>query len=247
MEGTNAIEVRNIHKNFLIHQEKRTTVFDYLTSLVSPGKKNESLRVLDDVSFSVKRGETLGIVGLNGCGKTTLLRILSRIYSPDSGKGVSRGKIIPFLGLGAGLNPELTAKDNIVLYGVILGFTRDEITKKIRQIAEFAGVEDFLDTKLKNFSSGMSARLAFSVAVQVDPDILIVDEVLAVGDVRFREKSFDKFMEFKKRGKTIIYVSHNVRDIKDICDRAIFLHGGKILAEGDPAEVVDAYLRTVNG
>jgi len=247
MEGMNAIEVRNIHKNFLIHKEKRITVFDYLTSLVSPGKKNETLRVLDDVSFSVKRGEMLGIVGLNGCGKTTLLRILSGIYSPDGGKVVLRGKIIPFLGIGAGFNPELTAKDNIIIYGVILGFTKAEITKKIGRIAEFAEVEGFLDTKLKNFSSGMSARLAFSVAVEVDPDILIVDEVLSVGDVTFNEKSFKKFMEFRKRGKTIIYVSHNVREIKDGGDRAIFRHRGKILAEGDPGEVVDAYLRTVNG
>jgi len=247
MEGANAVEVRDVRKSFLIHQEKRVTVFDYLTSLVSPGRKNEELRVLDGVSFSVRRGEMLGIVGLNGCGKTTLLRILSGIYSPDAGRVASRGKIIPFLGLGAGFNPELTARDNIVLYGVILGFTRAEIKKKIRSIAEFAEVGDFLDTKLKNFSSGMSARLAFAVAVQVDPDILIVDEVLSVGDVVFRKKSFDKFMEFRKRGKTIIYVSHNVHEIRKICDRAIFLHEGKILAEGDPAEVVDAYVRTVNG
>jgi len=247
MEGTDAMEVRDVCKSFLIHQEKRITVFDYMTSLVSPGRKNEELRVLDGVSFSVRRGEMLGIVGRNGCGKTTLLRIMSGIYSPEAGSVVSRGKIIPFLGLGAGFNPELAARDNRVRDGVILGFTRAESKKKIRRIAEFAEVGDFLDTKLKNFSSGMSARLAFSVAVQVDPDILIVDEVLSVGDITFRKKSFDKFMEFRKRGKTIIYVSHNVHEIKDICDRAIFLHDGRILAEGDPAEVVDAYIRTANG
>ena len=247
MDGPDdVIDLKNVSKTFEIYHDRRTTLFEYVKSLFHGRANSEKIRVLDDVSFSVKRGEMLGIIGLNGSGKTTLLRIMAKIYSPDAGTITTRGKIMPFLGFGVGFNPELTAKDNIILYGSLLGFTKKEILKKMDPIVEYAGIEKFLDTKLKNFSSGMSARLAFSTAIQVDPDILIVDEALSVGDITFREKSFKTFMEFREKGKTIIYVSHDIHEIKDLCDRAIFLHRGKILASGSPPGVVETYLRTVN-
>ena len=247
MDDSNVIDLKNISKSFEIYHNRRTTLFEYVKSIFNERTASEEICVLDDVSFSVKRGEMLGIIGLNGSGKTTLLRIMARIYAPDRGTVTTRGKIMTFSGFGVGFNLELTAKDNIILYGSLLGFTKKEILGKIGPIAEYAEIERFLDTKLKNFSSGMSARLAFSTSIQADPDILIVDEALSVGDVTFRDKGFKTFMEFRDRGKTIIYVSHNTQEIKDLCDRAIFLHNGKILASGSPDGVVDTYIRTVNG
>lgn len=238
-----AIELKNITKKFKIHHEKKNSLYEYVTSFLNRKGTFEEITVLKDVSLSVKKGEMLGILGLNGEGKTTLLKIISKIYMPDNGSVITRGTVTPFLELGTGFNGELTARDNIILYGIILGFTKKEIIEKIDDIAEFSELEKFLDTKLKNFSSGMNARLAFSTAVSVDPDILLVDEVLSVGDITFQEKSFNKFMEFKKKGKTIIFVSHSVEQIKKNCDRAIWLYQGSIRAEGDPNIVVNEYTK----
>jgi ABC-type polysaccharide/polyol phosphate transport system ATPase subunit len=197
--------------------------------------------VLRDVSFSVKKGQMLGIIGYNGSGKTTLLKMIGRIYLPDKGSVITNGTITPFLELGTGFNGELTAKDNIIVYGVILGFTKKEIKEKIDNIAKFAGIERFLDTKLKNFSSGMNARLAFATAIQVDPDILLVDEILSVGDISFQEKSFNTFMEFKKKAKTIIFVSHALDQMRDICDKVLWIHDGTVKSHGDPISVIEEY------
>ena len=241
-----AIELKNITKKFKIHHETKNSLYEYVTSFLNRKGTFEEITVLKDVSLSVKKGEMLGILGLNGEGKTTLLKIISKIYNPDNGSVAVNGKVIPFLELGTGFNGELTARDNIILYGIILGFTKKEITDKIDEIISFSELEKFLDTKLKNFSSGMNARLAFSTAVAVDPDILLVDEVLSVGDMKFQEKSFNKFMEFKKRGKTIIFVSHSVEQIRKTCDVAIWLHEGNIRLQGDPNLVIGEYTRFVN-
>lgn len=238
-----AIILNNVTKKFKIHHEKKNSLYEYVTSFLNRNDTFEEITVLRDVSLSIKKGEMVGILGLNGEGKTTLLKIISQIYTPDSGTAVTYGKVIPFLELGTGFNGELTAKDNIVLYGIILGFTKKEITDKIEEIIKFADLEKFLDTKLKNFSSGMNARLAFSTATSVDPDILLVDEVLSVGDVTFQEKSFNKFMEFKKRGKTIIFVSHSIEQIRKVCDRAVWLHNGTIHADGEPSKVIEEYIK----
>jgi len=242
----NVIEIKNISKTFKIYHDKQNSVFEVLTSPFGRKRTYEQITVLDDISFDVKRGETVGIIGLNGSGKTTLLRLISRIYNPDKGVIVTSGKIIPFLELGVGFQPELTARDNIVLYGIILGFSKKQIKEKIDEIIRFAELEKFSDTKLKNFSSGMYARLAFATAIQVDPDILLVDEILSVGDLPFQKKSFDTFMNFKQRGKSILFVSHNLNSVKEVCDRVIFINKGKIHSIGLPEKVIAEYQSVVN-
>lgn len=241
MEPEDSIIVSNVSKRFRVFHERTDTVYGYLTTIFNRKKSYDMLDVLKNISFSVKKGEMLGIIGLNGSGKTSLLKIIGKIYSTDEGTIITRGKVTPFLELGTGFNGELTARDNVIMYGVILGFTKKEIMTKIEKIAKFAEVERFLDTKLKNFSSGMNARLAFATAVEVDPDIMLVDEVLAVGDISFREKSFNAFMDFKKRGKTIVFVSHDVNQVMKQCDKVLWLNEGSIRAYGAPNEVVKQY------
>lgn len=239
-ESNDSIVLRGISKKFLIYHETRDSIYQYLTSILSR-KKSSELVVLDDISLSVKKGEMLGIIGFNGSGKTTLLRIIAGIYSPDKGNVITNGTITPLLGLGTGFSNELSARDNIIIYGVILGFTKKEMMEKINEIASFAGLEKFLDTKVKNLSSGMNAKLAFSTAIQVDPDILLLDEILSVGDISFREQSFNALMNFRKRGKTIVYVSHSIDQIKKLCDKVMWLHDGKIHDYGLPSDVVEKY------
>jgi len=241
LDPENSIELKNVFKTFHIFHEDKRTVYDYISSVIKRSNRIDKLEILDDVSFSVKKGEVLGIIGINGSGKTTLLRIIGKIYVPDGGTVETKGQIIPFLELGTGFNGDLTARDNIIIYGTILGFNKLQIREKINDIAKFAELERFLDTKLKNFSSGMNARLAFSTAIQVDPDILLVDEVLSVGDISFQQKSYQTFLEFKKRGKTILLVTHSTSQIEEFCDRALWLHEGKIKAFGEAKSVVDEY------
>lgn len=246
MESNDSIIVDNVSKHFRIFHERTDTVYEYLTSIFNRKKSSDVLDILKNISFVVKKGEMLGIIGLNGSGKTSLLKIIGKIYEPDEGTVVTKGKVTPFLELGTGFNGELTARDNIIIYGVILGFTKKEITTKIPEIAKFAEVERFLDTKLKNFSSGMNARLAFATAVEVDPDIMLVDEVLSVGDISFREKSFNAFMDFKRRGKTIVFVSHDITQVMKLCDKVVWLHDGSIRAYGDPNDVIKQYIEFVS-
>lgn len=245
MTEINAVEVTNVSKSFRLYHENASTLYEHLTGILNKKRHYEELKVLDDISFNVKKGEMIGIIGRNGEGKTTLLRLLTKIFKPDSGTIKINGSIVPFLELGSGFQPELTAVDNIILYGIVLGFTKKEIKSKVPQILEYAELEKFADTKLKNFSSGMYTRLAFSTAIQVDPDILIVDEVLSVGDVPFQEKSFKTFLSFKKQGKTIIFVTHNLSQVTRLCDRAIFLHHGRIHSAGKSNEVVNSFYRVV--
>lgn len=246
MNSEYAIELENITKKFRIHHERKNSLYEYIISFFNKKNSYEEITVLKDVSLKIKKGETLGIIGLNGEGKTTLLKIISKIYSPDQGVITTDGRITPFLELGTGFNGEFTARDNIILYGIILGFTKKEITDKVDSIIKFAELEKFLDTKLKNFSAGMNARLAFSTAISIDPDILLVDEILSVGDMAFQEKSFNAFMEFKKKGKTIIFVSHSTEQIKRVCDRALWIHEGMIREEGIPEKVIEEYTKFVS-
>ena len=200
------------------------------------------MQALDNISFNVKHGEIFGIIGRNGGGKTTLLRIISKIYSPDSGSVDVKGTIIPVLALGLGFHPELTAITNIFQSSILLGFKKEEISKRVEDIIKFAELEKFADTKIKNFSAGMQMRLAFATSVLVDPDVLILDEVFAVGDLNFQKKCFDTIMSFKKRGKAIIFVSHDMVPIKNFCDTVMFLKDGKIGNIGSPEESVSAYV-----
>ena len=236
-----AISVKNVSKQFVIPHEKRQTVRDYIFNFWKKNEK-EVFHALSDISFEVKEGEFFGIIGRNGSGKSTLLKIIARIYESTKGKVEVRGKISPFLELGVGFNPELSARENVYLNGTILGLSGKQIENKFDEIIRFAELEQFIDQKLKNFSSGMQVRLAFSVAIQADADILLLDEVLAVGDANFQQKCFDVFRKFKKEGKTIVFVSHDIGSIRQFCNRALYLKDSKIEMIGDPNEVVDHYI-----
>ena len=237
-----AITVKNVSKKFKLYHEKRDSIFEAATSFFQKKRHYETLQVLDDVSFNVKQGEIFGIIGNNGTGKTTLLRIISKIYTPDSGSVDVKGTIIPILALGLGFHPELTAITNIYQSSILLGFPKEEISKRVDDIIKFAELEKFADTKVKNFSAGMQMRLAFATSVLVNPDILILDEVFAVGDVNFQKKCFDTIIDFKKRGKAIIYVSHDMEAVKSFCDTVMYLKQGNVGMIGSPVETVNAFM-----
>jgi len=240
-----AIKVEGVGKTFLIPKHKIDSVRGLLFNFGRRGPY-EKLEALQDVSFEVRKGEFFGIIGRNGSGKSTLLKLLAGIYPPDRGRITVNGKISPFLELGVGFNPELTARENVYLNGVILGLTRKQIEQRFDEIIAFAELERFVDAKLKNFSSGMYVRLAFSVAIQVDADILLMDEVLAVGDVGFQAKCFEVFRRLKQDGKTIIFVSHGLPTVEEFCDRVLLLDKGQKVVLGNAAEAVGKYLSEQN-
>lgn len=231
-------------KKFRIYDNEKT-VFERLRNIVNREPFYDELKVLDDVSFEVNKGEIVGMIGRNGSGKTTLLRLIARIMRPNMGTIHTVGSIVPLLELGTGFEPDMTASDNIIQYGIILGFSIKGIKAKVEDILKFAELEKFANTKLSKFSTGMTARLAFSTAAQVDPDILLVDEVLAVGDLSFHQKSYKEFTSFKERKKTIVLVSHSLEPIRKLCDRALLLDNGKIQSIGEPEKVIDVYLDTL--
>ncbi len=236
-----AIAVRNVSKSFRIPHEKITTLRGMA---ISAFKKNtyEEFFALDDVSFDVKKGEFFGIIGRNGSGKSTLLKILADIYTPDKGSVEVNGKISPFLELGIGFNPELSGCDNIYLNATVLGLTKKEIDAKFDDIVKFSGLERFIDQKLKNYSSGMQVRLAFSVSIHANRDILLMDEVLAVGDNNFQKKCINIFKNYRAHNKTVVLVTHDISTVRKYCDRALLLHNGKVLEVGDVDKVCDAYI-----
>jgi len=254
------IEVKNLSKRYCIsHQNggsyNYNTLREDLVNLIkkpinwiSSQKKNkEYIFALNDINLSVEQGEILGIIGPNGAGKSTLLKILTRITPPTHGEAVVRGRICSLLEVGTGFHPELTGRENIYLNGAILGMRKKEIDRKFNEIVEFSGVEKFLDTPLKRYSSGMNVRLAFSVAVNLEPEILLIDEVLAVGDAAFQKKSLGKMEEVtQKSGRTILFVSHNMGAIQGLCKRTILLDKGKIVKIGPTQEVINFYLNSDN-
>jgi lipopolysaccharide transport system ATP-binding protein len=214
-----------------------------LAGRVEPHERQE-VWALRDVSFSVREGEVLGVIGRNGAGKSTLLKILTRITAPTSGRAVIRGRVGSLLEVGTGFNPELTGRENVFLNGSILGMKRREIQRKLPDIIEFSGIEKFIDTPVKRYSSGMYVRLAFSVAAHLEPEILLVDEVLAVGDAEFQQRCLGRMEDFSGTGRTVLFVSHNMQTVNQLCDRAIWLDGGTIVEDGEPSEVVTHYLHT---
>lgn len=243
--STDAIIVKNVSKFFRIPREKKRTIYENLTGLLKGKHGYEEFWALRDIDFTIKKGETFGVIGANGSGKSTLLKILAWVLYPEIGSVTINGRMAPFLELGVGFHPELTARENVYLYGSILGITRKEMNKKYSEILDFAELKRFENVKLRSFSSGMYVRLAFSTAIQADPDIFLLDEVLAVGDEHFQKKCINKIEEFKQSGKTIVFVSHDLDSVKTLCKRTMLLMGGKAAAIGDTGEVVDKYLSIV--
>lgn len=242
------IELENISMRFNLGIEKDFSIKQAFVNFFSfkkrkKDKKNETFWALNDVSLKVKKGEVVGLIGSNGAGKSTLLKVVSGVMKPTKGKVTVNGDISPMIELGAGFDMNLTARENIYLNGAILGYSKKFLIEKFDEIVEFSELREFLDVPVKNFSSGMIAKLAFSIATIVNPQILIVDEILSVGDVKFQEKSKNKMMEMITGGTTVLYVSHSIDSIKSLCTKVVWLEHGKIIKMGDPKEICDEYIR----
>jgi ABC-2 type transport system ATP-binding protein len=239
----NAISLDGVSKDFVLPHKKANSVKSIFTGFYQKNvlNDNEIQHALKDINFEIKKGEFFGIVGRNGSGKSTLLKILAGIYQPTKGRVSTHGKLVPFIELGVGFNPELTGRENVYLNGAMLGFSEDEISAMYDEIVEFAELERFMDQKLKNYSSGMQVRLAFSMATRADADILLIDEVLAVGDADFQRKCYDYFKSLKKNKKTVVFVSHDMDAIREFCDRALLIEKSEIIAEGKSRDVAKRY------
>src|SRR6266498_283498 len=233
------VEVKDLVKVFKLPHDRSSSIKQTVLNWHKRGY--EEFKVLNDISFTINEGEFFGIVGRNGSGKSTLLKILAGIYEPTKGEAEVRGTLTPFIELGVGFNPELTGRENIFLNGAILGLTTKEMEEKYDEIVEFAELERFMDQKLKNYSSGMQVRLAFSIAMQAHNGILLIDEVLAVGDAAFQRKCYNAFNDIKKSGKTVVLVTHDMGAVQEYCDRALMIEGGDIVAIGKPRELALRY------
>lgn len=239
------VDVDNVTVRFNKASEKVDNLKEYFVKLVKKELMFQEFLALQDVSLKIKKGEAWGIIGTNGSGKSTLLKVISRILKPYKGNVTVNGSIASLIELGAGIDPRLTARENIYLNGCILGHSKKFIEEKFDEIVEFSELEDFLDSPVKNFSSGMKSRLGFSVATMVEPDILVVDEVLSVGDVLFRKKCMNKMNEMLEHGTTLLYVSHNMSTVKAMCNKAIWLNRGKVVMQGDIDGVCKEYNDTI--
>ena len=237
------ISVKNVSMKFDLGIERDNSFKNKFVSLFNrkKRKKKEYFWALNNVSFDVEKGEVIGLIGSNGAGKSTMLKVVSGVMKPTKGSVSVNGTIAPMIELGAGFDSELTARENIFLNGAVLGYSEEFLNGKFNEIVEFSELNDFLDVPIKNFSSGMIAKLAFSISTIVSPDILIVDEILSVGDIKFQEKSLNKMMELIKGGTTVLYVSHSLESIREICDRVIWLDHGEVVKIGDSKTVCDEY------
>ena len=237
---TTAIRVEDVKKNFKVYHDKGYSLKEKL--LFWHRNDYETRWVLKGVNFSVAKGEAIALIGKNGCGKSTMLKLLSRIMYPDCGKIKIEGRIASLIELGAGFHPDMSGMENIYINASIFGLTRKEIKSKIDEIVTFSELEDYIDNPVRTYSSGMYMRLAFSVAINVDADILLVDEILSVGDQHFQEKCINKMKELKKQGKTMVFVTHSLGSARELCDRAVWLNKGTLQMDGDVNEVIDKYL-----
>ena len=226
---------------FRMSDEPLNSLKEITTRALSGKLKFNEFLALDDVSFDLEKGKTLGLIGSNGAGKSTTLKLISGILKPTEGKIITRGKVVPMLELGAGFDLELTGRENIYLNGAILGYSKEYLKSKYQEIVDFAEIEEFIDMPIRNYSSGMMTRLAFSIASVVQPEILIVDEILAVGDIKFQEKSYNRMKELMSGGATVLFVSHDLEKIEEMCDEVIWLDHGKIVRRGKAKTVVAAY------
>ena len=239
-----AISVESVSKSFRLYHERNQS----LKATVTRGRRSryESFIAINDVSFTVPVGSTFGIIGSNGAGKSTLMKCLAGVLTPDSGTIRTSGRVVALLELGAGFHPELSGRENVFLNGAILGMKQEEIKQKFDEIVEFSGLERFIETPIKNYSSGMVVRLGFAIAINVDPDVLIIDEVLAVGDEAFQLKCNEKIEDFRRRGKTIVLVSHGLDTVRQLCDQVLWLDGGDVRAIGNAHEIISHYLTFSN-
>lgn len=242
MNKESAIIVRDVSKSFKLPHDQLSGIKQAVVNVFKRKKGYETQHVLNNVSFEIKKGEFFGIVGRNGSGKSTLLKLLAGIYTPDKGAISVNGSLTPFIELGVGFNPELTGRENVYLNGALLGFSRQEMEAMYDDIISFAELERFMDQKLKNYSSGMQVRLAFSIAIRANTDILVLDEVLAVGDAAFQQKCYDYFSDLKEQKKTVILVTHDMSAVSRFCDRALYLDKGKVTLIGSTRDVADQYL-----
>ena len=240
------IKIENVSMKFNLEIEKEFSMKQAFVNLFTKKKKkkkNEDFWALKDVSFNIGKGEVVGLIGSNGAGKSTLLKVVSGVMKPTKGQVKVKGVISPMIELGAGFDGNSTARENIYLNGAILGYSKEFLDDKFDEIVEFSELKDFLDVPVKNFSSGMTAKLAFSIATIVNPEILIVDEILSVGDIKFQEKSKKKMMEMIKGGTTVLYVSHSLESIKDLCTKVVWLEHGKVVKMGDTNKICDDYYK----
>ena len=236
-----AIEVIGVSKDFKLFYDKANTLKEKL--LFWNRRDNDVLHILKDINLTINKGETVALIGVNGSGKSTLLKLLTKIIYPNKGKIIINGRLTSLLELGAGFHPDFSGRENIYFNASIFGLTRKEIDERLDEIIEFSELNDFIDNPVRTYSSGMYLRLAFSVAINVEADILLIDEILAVGDQHFQEKCYKRLAELKKQGKTIVIVTHALNVVKEFCDRAIWLKDGVIKEDGDSAKVVDEYLK----
>ena len=244
MEKDTAIKVTHVSKTFKLYYDKANTLKEKILFFSKKNKSKDAiLHVLKDINLTIKKGESVALIGTNGSGKSTLLKLMTKIIYPNKGKITTNGKLTSLLELGAGFHDDFTGRENIYFNASIFGLTRKEIDAKVDEIIEFSELKDFIDNPVRTYSSGMYMRLAFSVAINVQADILLIDEILAVGDQHFQEKCFNKLKELKNSGKTIVIVTHNMNQVKQFCDRAIWLYKGEIRMDGKTEKVLEEYLK----
>ena len=237
----NAIEIKHVTKSFKIYYDKASTLKEHL--LFWKRNENELYTALKDINLDIKKGETVGLIGVNGSGKSTLLKLMTKIIYPTKGEIITHGKLTSLLELGAGFHQDFTGRENIYFNAAIFGLTRQEIDKRLDEIIEFSELGEFIDNPVRTYSSGMYMRLAFSIAINVDAEILLIDEILAVGDQHFQEKCFNKLQELKESDKTIVIVSHSLDQIENLCTRAIWINNGLVEMDDTPSKVIPEYLK----
>ena len=237
-----AIKVNHVYKSFNVYYDRANTLKERLL-FIGRNKKREKRKILNDINIDIKKGETVALIGVNGSGKSTLLKLMTQIIFPNKGTIETHGKLTSLLELGAGFHPDFSGRENIYFNSSIFGLTKKEIDNRLEQIIEFSELGELIDNPVRTYSSGQYMRLAFSVAINVDAEILLIDEILSVGDQHFQEKCFNKMRELKKEGKTMVFVTHSMESVRNLCDRAIWLYDGKVRMDGNTNEVVDEYLR----
>ena len=237
-----AIKVNHVYKSFNVYYDRANTLKERLL-FIGRNKKREKRKILNDINIDIKKGETVALIGVNGSGKSTLLKLMTQIIFPNKGTIETHGKLTSLLELGAGFHPDFSGRENIYFNSSIFGLTKKEIDSRLEQIIEFSELGELIDNPVRTYSSGQYMRLAFSVAINVDAEILLIDEILSVGDQHFQEKCFNKMRELKKEGKTMVFVTHSMESVRNLCDRAIWLYNGKVRMDGNTDEVVNEYLR----